>query len=206
MRRSCIESIAIHEFGHALGLAHEQNRPDTDRSLCTDGPQGTNGDVTIGSSDRDSIMNYCFNSSYRNALSWTDRATINSMYPRELVDFNGDGRTDVALVGGPGWNTMPVAFSIGNGTFTVTNSSVGAFSAWSVQGNVKRIAGDFNNDGFTDVALVGGVGWNVMPVAFSNGDGTFRVTSLSHPTSYPGPAPLESGLMRATSTVTGAWT
>ena len=95
MRRSCIESNAIHEFGHALGIAHEQNRPDTDRSLCTDAPQGTNGDVIIGPFDNSSIMNYCFNSSYNDALSATDRATIHTMYPETLVDFNGDGRTDV---------------------------------------------------------------------------------------------------------------
>ena len=178
IRRSCIESIAIHEFGHALGIAHEHNRPDTDRSLCTDAPQGTNGDVIIGAFDNSSIMNYCFNSSYNNALSTTDRATINTMYPKNLVDFNGDGRTDIGLLGGPGWNTLPVAFSIGLGLFNVTNGTVGAFSGWAATANVKLVSGDFNNDGFTDVALTGGSGWASVPVAFSNGNGTFRVTNF----------------------------
>lgn len=178
VRRSCIESIAIHEFGHALGIAHEHNRPDTDRSLCTDAPQGTNGDVIIGPWDRNSIMNYCFNSSYNNALSSTDRATINSMYPKNMIDFNGDGRTDVGLIGGSGWNTMPVAFSTGVGTFNVTNGGVGSFSAWAATSNVRQITGDFNNDGYTDVALTGGNGWTSIPVAFSNGNGSFNVTNF----------------------------
>jgi hypothetical protein len=36
--------------------------------------------------------------------------------------FSGSGRTDIALVGGSGWNTVPVAFANGDGTWTIHNS------------------------------------------------------------------------------------
>ncbi|MDB4927793.1 MAG: hypothetical protein JWM10_277 [Myxococcaceae bacterium] len=93
-------------------------------------------------------------------------------------DFDRDGLTDIALTGGPGWNTLPVAFSLGDGTFRVTNAFVGEFASWAQTAGARPVAGDFDGDGRSDVALVGGVGWNTQPVAFSLGDGTFRVTNV----------------------------
>ena len=96
-------------------------------------------------------------------------------------DFNKDGYSDIALVGGTGWGSVPVAFSYGNGMFSVTNSAVPNFPVYAGQNGAKPVAGDFNKDGFADIALTGGVGWGSVPVAFSYGDGTFRVTNSAVP-------------------------
>lgn len=95
-------------------------------------------------------------------------------------DFNGDGRTDYALVGGAGWNTIPVAMSLGNGQFTISNAWVGNFGGWAGAPGVTALTGDFNHDGHTDIALVGGVGSSTIPIAFSTGGGTFNVTNTAN--------------------------
>jgi hypothetical protein len=104
-------------------------------------------------------------------------ATWASQGPAKLVgDFNGDGRTDIALTGPSQWNTLPVAFSNGDGTFTVTNAVVGEF-AWFASQGARTLLGDFNGDGLTDIALSMPSPWKTLAVAFSNGDGTFHATN-----------------------------
>jgi hypothetical protein len=63
------------------------------------------------------------------------------------------------------------------------NRNLGAafVGAWAAKPNVKVLAGDFNGDGRTDIDLTGVAGWVSVPVAFSNGDGTWRVTNQKHP-------------------------
>jgi hypothetical protein len=167
---------------------------------------------------------------------WPRRAPV-------LGDVNGDCMADLMLVGGTGWNTLPVALSGGGGAFAWHNGYVGAdvdtylsrngggrallgdfnrdhladvallsmgnddwgtikiefsdggqgesfhstqkridnyaevpFTEFATQG-LQAATGDFNGDGATDIALLGGPGWGTIPVATSNFDGSFHATN-----------------------------
>jgi hypothetical protein len=54
----CVRAIAVHEFGHAIGFTHEQNRTDAPAE-CRKESQGTSGDFLVTRYDPFSIMNYC---------------------------------------------------------------------------------------------------------------------------------------------------
>ncbi|MFO0699353.1 MAG: hypothetical protein U0236_09005 [Nitrospira sp.] len=91
---------------------------------------------------------------------------------------------DIALVRQtPGWNTIPVAFAQGDGSWRVTNGGAPNFIAdWAHQPGVQVVAGDYNQNGITDIALVRQTpGWNTIPVAFAQGDGTWQVTNGGAP-------------------------
>jgi hypothetical protein len=99
-------------------------------------------------------------------------------------DFNGDKRTDMALIGGSSWGSVPVAFSGGDGTFNLTNLANQQFASYAATTGAKPLVGDFNRDGMADIALIGPTQWGFVPIAFSNGDGTFTVTTVSSPLAF----------------------
>jgi hypothetical protein len=89
----CIKALAVHEFGHALSLAHEHNREEASPA-CQKEAQGVSGDFKITAYDLYSVMNYCNPKWVGNGkLSALDIVGLQQLYgapqPERIVGLSG---------------------------------------------------------------------------------------------------------------------
>lgn len=94
-REACIRQAAIHEFGHLLSFAHEQNRDDTpDLPGSCDDDVGSHGTVTYGAWDLESVMNYC-------SAQWTENMDLTKLSPTDIAGasfYYGGGHPISAVI------------------------------------------------------------------------------------------------------------
>lgn len=119
----------LHEFGHALGLAHEHVRDDVDYSTCT--ASGYGGSASSGHMtpyDRNSVMHYRFSAcgidgNYgQDGLSTWDQLGLHILYPEPVHRAEYVGRTVVRtneyLSLNSGWGNRGATLSVVASSFS----------------------------------------------------------------------------------------
>ena len=131
-KESCIKSVAVHEFGHALGFVHEQ-----DSDTCED-ERGTSPGWRLTDYDTSSVMNYC-NPRWNNDgdLSPKDIKGVQTLYGAKVLYSQGQFivSDELHTPSGQVWENVVMDFS---------NSAGGARQFFSVNNYEKTQSRSWN--------------------------------------------------------------
>ncbi len=133
-RQRCIESIAVHEFLHAVGVLHEQDSPVNNQPSCFATGYVPNT-VAFGYFDMVSASSYC-NPSYRGEtlLSPLDVSGLVMLYGSAADDQLWRGIGNIRDLTAADADALP---------FTMLSQNL--------SGNYQPLVGDYNGDGRDDI-------------------------------------------------------
>jgi hypothetical protein len=134
-REYCIKSVAVHEFGHALGFHHEQNRSDTDKtSKCykEEYQSAIPNEFLATEWDLNSIMNYCNPKWNGNGkLSKLDVEGLHKVYGAPFIN----GSTVVGIFASNGDYRLDI------GTMAMKKNTPASHNSWATRLILKRLDG-----------------------------------------------------------------